>query len=108
MNNMAGTLPPFKIAATEELMPAQSWLILFGECSLGLGLESWLDGDLPCPGSGHGFWAFQHAFPLVLVLSGGGCHPDRCREAISDVDLQGRTGLHAHGGAPGRSRGRHS
>lgn len=88
MNNMARTLPPFKIAATEELMTAQSGLILFGECSLGLGLERWLDGDLPKPGSGHGFGAFQHAFPLVLMLSGGGCHPDRCREAISEVDLK--------------------
>ncbi len=63
MNNMARTLPPFKIAATEELITAQSGLILFGECSLGLGLERWLDGDLPKPGSGHGFGAFQHAFP---------------------------------------------
>jgi len=43
-----------------------------GEFAVGLGLNKALDRYLPEPGSGAGYLASEHVFPLVLMLNGGG------------------------------------
>ena len=72
MEKMARIVLPFKIAETEESMTAQAGLLLFGEFQLGVGVRRWMEREMPKPGSGHAYSAFQHAFPLFLMLAGGG------------------------------------
>ena len=71
MKEVAQTVPPFPVAATEESMTAHSGLLLFGEFTLGQGLGSWLEQQMPTPGSGHAYTAFGHSFPLLQTLAGG-------------------------------------
>ena len=52
MRKMARTVLPFKLAATEESMTAQSGLVLLGEFAQGAGLHRWLEREMPKPGGG--------------------------------------------------------
>lgn len=66
MQKMARTVLPFKLAATEESMTAQSGLVLLGEFAQGAGLHRWLEREMPKPGSGHAYTATEHVLPLIL------------------------------------------
>ena len=66
------TVLPFKVEATMEMITAHAGLALLGEFAAGLGLNKALNGCLPAPGSGVGYLASEHVFPLILMLNGGG------------------------------------
>jgi len=66
------TVLPFKLEMTKDLITSRAGLALMGEFAVGLGLNKALDRDLPEPGSGAGYLASEHVFPLVLMLNGGG------------------------------------
>ena len=72
MRKMARTVLPFKLAATDEPMTAQSGLVLHGEFIRGLGLHRWLEQEMPKPGSKRGYGAVPHVLPFVLMLTAGG------------------------------------
>ncbi len=66
------TVLPFKLAASDESLTAQSGLALFGEYLRAMGVGSLIDHELPGPGSAAGYRPSVHALPLVLMLAGGG------------------------------------
>ena len=65
------TVLPFKLEITKDLITPHAGLALMGEFAVGLGLNKDLDRYLPEPGSGAGYLASEHVFPLVLMLNGG-------------------------------------
>jgi hypothetical protein len=75
------TVLPFKLEKTNDLITSHAGLALLGEFAVGLGLNKALDRDLPGPGSGAGYLASEHVFPIVLMLNGGG-------RALEDVGLR--------------------
>jgi len=75
------TVLPFKLETTGDMITPHAGLTLVGEFALGLGLNEALDRYLPGPGSGAGYLASEHVFPLVLMLNGGG----RCLEDIREI-----------------------
>jgi hypothetical protein len=72
MRNMAQTVLPFKLEATEELLTSNAGLALFGEFIRGQGFNHWVKKEMPEPGSGRGYEANSYLSPLVLMLTGGG------------------------------------
>ena len=56
---------------------------------MGLGLSKALDRYLSEPGSGAGYLASEHLFPLVLMLNGGGRTLENVREIREDAGLRG-------------------
>ncbi len=94
MTKMARTVLPFKLAATEEPMTAQSGLVLHGEFIQGVGVHRWLEQEMPKPGSKRGYGAVQHVLPFVLMLTGGGraledlrmIHRDQCLRSLLHLD----------------------
>ena len=72
------TVLPFKLETTKDLITSHAGLALVGEFAVGFGLRKALDRYLPEPGSGAGYLASEHVFPLVLMLNGGvsGVHAD--------------------------------
>jgi Transposase DDE domain group 1 len=59
-----------------------------GEFAIGLGLNKALDRHLSRPGSGSGYLAIEHVFPIVLMLSGGGRTLEDNRQIREDVGLR--------------------
>ena len=88
MKKMARTVLPFKLAATEEPMTAQSGLALHGEFIQGLGFHRWLEQEMPKPGSKRGYGAVQHVLPFVLMLTGGGRSLEDLRMIHQDKGLR--------------------
>ena len=88
MRKMARTVLPFKLAATEEPMTAQSGLVLHGEFIQGLGVHRWLEQEMPKPGSKRGYGAVQHVLPFVLMLTGGGRSLEDLRMIHQDKGLR--------------------
>ena len=88
MQKMARTVLPFKLAATEESMTAQSGLVLLGEFAQGAGLHRWLEREMPKPGSGHAYTATEHVLPLILMLTGGGRSLEDLRMVHGDSALR--------------------
>jgi hypothetical protein len=82
------TVLPFKLETTRDMMTAHAGLALLGEFAVGLGLRKALDGCLPGPGSGVGYSASEHVFPLILMLNGGGRKLEDLREVRNDVGLR--------------------
>ena len=82
------TVLPFKLETTRDLITSHAGLALLGEFAVGLGLNRSLDRDLPVPGSGAGYRASEHVFPLVLMLNGGGRSLEDIREIRNDVGLR--------------------
>lgn len=82
------TVLPFKLETTRDLITSHAGLALLGEFAVGLGLNRSLDRDLPVPGSGAGYRASEHVFPLVLMLNGGGRSLEDSREIRNDVGLR--------------------
>jgi hypothetical protein len=87
MGTLAQTVLPFKLEATEEMLTANAGLALFGEFARGLGLQRWLDQEMPKPGSGRGFAAAAYVTPLVLMLTGGGRSLEDLRILKNDTAL---------------------
>lgn len=82
------TVLPFKLETTKDLITSHAGLALMGEFAVGLGLRKALDRYLPWPGSGAGYLASEHVFPLVLMLNGGGRTLEDSREIREDVGLR--------------------
>ena len=87
------TVLPFKLETTNDLITSHAGLALFGEFAVGLGLKKSLDRHLPGPGSGLGYLASEHVFPLVLMLSGGGRSLEDLRQIREDVGLREILGM---------------
>jgi len=94
MTKMARTVLPFKLAATEEPMTAQSGLVLHGEFIQGVGFHRWLEQEMPKPGSKRGYGVIPHVLPFVLMLTAGGrsledlrmIHADRALRSLLHLD----------------------
>ena len=82
------TVLPFKLETTKDLITSHAGLALLGEFAVGLGLNKALDRYLPGPGSGAGYLASEHVFPIVLMLNGGGRTLEDRREIREDVGLR--------------------
>ena len=87
MRNLAQTVLPFKVEATEELLTANAGLTLFGEFIRGLGLNRWLATEMPKPGSARGYEASAFVTPLVLMLTAGGRSLEDLRTIKNDTAL---------------------
>jgi hypothetical protein len=79
---------PFKLETTMDMITAHAGLALLGEFAVGLGLNKALNGCLPAPGSGAGYLASEHVFPLIVMLNGGGRTLEDIREIRDDVGLR--------------------
>jgi hypothetical protein len=94
MTKMARTVLPFKLAATEEPMTAQSGLVLHGEFIQGVGFHRWLEQEMPKPGSKRGYGVIPHVLPFVLMLTAGRrsledlrmIHADRALRSLLHLD----------------------
>lgn len=82
------TVLPFKLETTKDLITSHAGLALLGEFAIGFGLNRALDKQLASPGSGVGYMASEHVFPLVLMLNGGGRSLEDLREIREDVGLR--------------------
>jgi hypothetical protein len=89
------TVLPFKLETTMDMITPHAGLALLGEFAVGLGLNKALDRYLPAPGSGAGYLASEHVFPIVLMLNGGGRTLEDSREIREDAGL--REILHLEG-----------
>ena len=82
------TVLPFKLETTTDMITPHAGLALLGEFAIGLGLNKALDRYLLAPGSGAGYLASEHVFPLVLMLNGGGRTLEDSREVREDAGLR--------------------
>ena len=82
------TVLPFKLEETKDLITPHAGLALLGEFAVGLGILNDLDKDLPAPGSGAGYSASEHVFPLMLMLNGGGRSLEDLRQIRDDDGLR--------------------
>ena len=83
----------FKIAATNEQLTSNAGLVLFGEYCKAAGVQRWIEKAFPSPGSGRGYPAYLHLFPLVLMLHAGGRELSDLRRIHSDGVLRRLLGL---------------
>lgn len=88
------TVLPFKLEETKDLITSHAGLALLGEFAIGLGVLSALDKNLPAPGSGAGYRASEHVFPLILMLNGGGRSLEDLRQLRDDNGLRAVLPLH--------------
>ena len=82
------TVLPFKLEMTNDLITSHAGLGLLGEFAVGLGLIKAADRYLPGPGSGAGYLASEHIFPIILMLNGGGRTLEDTREIRKDDGLR--------------------
>jgi hypothetical protein len=82
------TILPFKVDLTNDLITSHAGLSLFAEFAIGCGFSNLIDKHVPGPGSGAGFRASEHVFPLVLMLNGGGRSLEDLREIREDEGLR--------------------
>ena len=87
------TVLKFKLARTDEHLTSHAGLALFGEFAIGAGIRKHLDKYLPKPGSGKGYLASEHVYPLLLMLTGGGRSLEDLREIREDRGLREILGL---------------
>lgn len=86
--NLAQTVLPFKVEATDELLTANAGLALFGAFIRGIGLNRWPAAEMPKPGSARDYEANAFLSPLVLMLSGGGRSLEDLRTLKNDTALR--------------------
>ncbi len=79
---------PFKLEVTRDMITSRAGLALLGEFAVGLGFNEALDKALPKPGSGAGYSASEHVYPLMLMLNGGGRSLEDLRQIRSDRGLR--------------------
>lgn len=82
------TVLPFKLAASDESLTAQSGLALFGEYLRAMGVAGLIDHELPRPGSAAGYDPSAHVLPLVVMLAGGGRTLEDLRVLRNDAGLR--------------------
>ena len=82
------TVLPFKLAATDESLTAQSGLALYGEYLRAMSVGVLIDHELPGPGSAAGYSPSVHVLPLVLMLAGGGRTLEDLRVLRGDEGLR--------------------
>ena len=82
------TVLPFKLEMTKDMITSHAGLALLGEFVVGLGLLGAIDKNLPAPGSGAGYRASEHIFPLILMLNGGGRSLEDLRQIRDDKGLR--------------------
>jgi len=82
------TVLKFKLASTDEHLTFHAGLALFGEFAIGAGIRKYLDKYLPKPGSGKGYKASEHVYPLLLMLAGGGRSLEDLRQIREDRGLR--------------------
>ena len=82
------TVLPFKLEVTKDMITSHAGLALLGEFAVGLGFIAALDKSLPKPGSGAGYFASEHIFPLILMLNGGGRSLEDLRQIKDDRGLR--------------------
>jgi hypothetical protein len=82
------TVLPFKLDVTNDLITSNAGLALLGEFAVGLGFNKNLDKALPKPGSGAGYSASEHVYPLMLMLNGGGRRLEDLRQIRQDQGLR--------------------
>ncbi len=87
------TVLPFKLENTNDLITPHAGLALLGEFAVGLGLSKMVDHELPSPGSGAGYRASEHVFPLILMLNGGGRSLEDLRQLRDDRGLREVLGM---------------
>jgi hypothetical protein len=78
---------PFKLAATDESLTAQSGLALFGEYLRAMDVCGLIDRELPGPDSVAGSPSV-HVLPLVLMLADGGWTLEDLRVLRGDEGLR--------------------
>ena len=88
MRRTARTVLPFKLAATNECMTAQSGLVLYGEFIRGVGVQRWLEQEIPKPGSKRGYGSVHQVLPFLLMLTGGGRSLEDLRMIHQDTGLR--------------------
>ena len=79
---------PFKLEVTRDTITAHSGLALLGEFAIGMGFKEMLEKEMAAPGSGAGYKASEHIFPLMLMLNGGGRSLEDLREIREDSGLR--------------------
>jgi hypothetical protein len=82
------TVLPFRLAASDESLTAQSRLTLVGEYVGAIGVCGLTDHELPGHGSVAGYRASVHVLPLVLMLAGGGRTLEDLRVLRADEGLR--------------------
>ena len=82
------TVLAFKLDLTKDLITAHAGLALFGEFTVGLGVLEAIDESMPRPGSGAGYRASEHIYPLMLMLHGGGRSLEDLRQIREDAGLR--------------------
>jgi Transposase DDE domain group 1 len=82
------TVLPFKLAASDESLTAQSGLALYGEYLRAMGVGCLIDHERPGPGSAAGYSPSVHGLPLVLMLAGGGRTLEDLRALRGDDGLR--------------------
>lgn len=85
---LSQTVLPFKLAASDESLTAQSGLALYGEYLRAMGVGCLIDHELPGPGSAAGYSPSVHVLPLVLMLAGGGRTLEDLRALRGDDGLR--------------------
>lgn len=93
-NMINQTVLPFKLEETKDLITSHAGLALLGEFIVGLDLLKAVDKELAVPGSGAGYRASEHIFPLVLMLGGGGRSLEDLRQIRDDQGLREVLGMH--------------
>ncbi len=88
------TVLPFKLEKTNDLITSNAGLALLGEFAVGMGFLKALDGNMPTPGSGAGYCASEHVFPVMLMLNGGGRSLEDLRQIRDDNGLREVLPLH--------------
>jgi len=82
------TVLPFKLEITKDMITSRAGLALLGEFAVALGFNEALDKALPKPGSGAGYSANEHVYPLILMLNGGGRSLEDLRQIRDDQGLR--------------------
>ncbi len=87
------TVLKFKLASPDEHLTSHAGRALSGEFAIGAGIRKDLDTYFPRPGSGKGYLASEHVYPLLLMLTGGGRALEDLREIREDWGLREILGL---------------
>jgi hypothetical protein len=88
MNMIKQTVLPFKLEITKDMITSHAGLVLLGEFTVALGILESINKNLPTPGSGVGYLASEHIFPLILMLNGGGRSLEDLRQIRDDAGFR--------------------
>src|SRR4030042_575362 len=78
----------YKLGTTKDELTAHAGLALFGEFTSGLGVLDLLNKRMPKPGNKKGFKPSVYVYPLLLMITGGGCSLEDVRKIKDDKGLR--------------------